>query len=79
MGSTDDAVIWKYANTHSFTFSTKDKDFASLSMVWGTPPKVILLLTGTCSTASVERIIRKNAVRLSEFEADPKRGLLILR
>jgi predicted nuclease of predicted toxin-antitoxin system len=41
----------------SFTFLTKDKDFASLSIAWGAPPKVILLQTDNCSTATIERII----------------------
>ena len=79
MGSTVDAVLWEYAKRHAFTFLTKDKDFASLAIVWGAPPKVILLQTGNCSTSSIERLIRGNAVRLSEFEGDPKRGLLILK
>ena len=79
MGGTADAVIWKFARAHAFTFLTKDKDFGSLGMVWGAPPKVILLQTGNCPTASIERIIRRNAIRLSDFEADPKRGLLVLR
>ena len=54
LGSTPDAVIWEYAKAHGFTFLTKDKDFASLSITWGAPPKVILLQTGNCSTARIE-------------------------
>ena len=79
LGSSDDAIIWQHAKTHSFTFLTKDKDFANLGLAWGSPPKTILLRTGNCSTAAIERVIRSNAVRLSEFEADPKRSVLILR
>jgi predicted nuclease of predicted toxin-antitoxin system len=78
MGSTDDAILWEYAKTHAFTLLTKDKDFASLGLAWGAPPKVILLQTGNCSTARIERL-RSHAVRVSDFEADTKRGLLILR
>jgi predicted nuclease of predicted toxin-antitoxin system len=79
LGSTEDVVIWRYAKAHDFTFLTKDKDFANLGIAWGAPPKVILLQTGNCSTTSIEGIVRKNAVRLSDFEADPKRSLLVLR
>jgi predicted nuclease of predicted toxin-antitoxin system len=39
LGRTPDAVIWEYAKTHGFTFPTKDKDFAGLSMTLGAPPK----------------------------------------
>ncbi len=48
-------------------------------MVWGAPPKVILMQTGNCSVADLIRIIRSNAIRLSEFDHDDKRSLLILR
>jgi predicted nuclease of predicted toxin-antitoxin system len=41
LGSTPDAVIWEYAKAHGFTFLTKDKDFASLSITWGAPPKLL--------------------------------------
>jgi predicted nuclease of predicted toxin-antitoxin system len=79
LGSTPDGVIWKYAQAHRFTFLTKDKDFASLSIIWGAPPKVILLQTGNCSTAKIERILRDNAIRFADFENDARRSLLILR
>lgn len=79
LGSAPDAGIWVYAKEHGFTFLTKDKDFASLSITWGWPPKVILLQTGNCSTSTVERIVRRNAIRFSEFEDDNKHSLLILK
>ena len=62
-----------------FTFLTKDKDVVNLSLTLGSPPKVVLLQTGNCSTSQIERIIRSNAVRFSEFDNDSKRSLLLLR
>jgi len=79
LSGTPDAVVWEYAKEHRFTFLTKDKDFASLSITWGAPPKVILLQTGNCSTAQIERIVRGNAIRFSDFESDTRRSLLILK
>ena len=79
LGSTPDAVIWEYAKAHGFAFLTKDKDFANLSLAWGAPPKVILLLVGNCSTTELAKMIRSNAVRFSDFEQDGRRGLLVLR
>jgi predicted nuclease of predicted toxin-antitoxin system len=79
LGSTSDAVIWEYAGTNQFAFLTKDKDFMNLSLALGAPPEVVLLQTGNCSTSQIERIIRFNAVRFSEFDSDTKRGLLVLR
>lgn len=79
LSGTPDVTIWQFAKEYGFTFLTKDKDFASLSIVWGSPPKVIPLQTGNCSTADIDRMIRNSAIRLAEFENDAKRSLLILR
>ena len=79
LSGTPDDRIWEYAKMHGFVFLTKDKDFANLSIVRGTPPQVILLQTGNCSSLEVLRILRDNAIRLSEFEREIRRSLLILR
>jgi predicted nuclease of predicted toxin-antitoxin system len=79
LGSTPDGIIWDYAKAQGFTFLTKDKDFASLSITWGAPPKVILLQTGNCATPTIEHIIRHNAIRFAAFENDTRRSLLILK
>lgn len=79
LSGSPDTVIWEYAKAHGFTFLTKDKDFANLSIVCGSPPKVILLQTGNCSSTDLIRLVRDNAIRLSEFEIDPRHSLLILR
>ncbi len=79
LASAPDEVIWEYAKKHGFTFVTKDKDFANLSIVLGAPPKAVLLQTGNCSTVDLIRILRNNAIRLSEFERNTRRSLLVLR
>ena len=63
LGSSSDITIWDFAKANHFTFLTRDKDFANLSIAKGAPPKVILLQTGNCSTVEVIRMIQKNAVR----------------
>jgi predicted nuclease of predicted toxin-antitoxin system len=78
-GRTPDGLIWEYAQTHGSAFLTKDKDFASLSLARGAPPKVILLQTGNCSTDEVLSMVHRNAIRLTDFEGDAQRALLILR
>lgn len=79
LSATADAIIWQYAKANGFVFLTKDKDFANLSMVWGAPPKLVVIQTGNCTTDHLIGIIRNNAIRLSEFESDASRSLLILR
>jgi predicted nuclease of predicted toxin-antitoxin system len=79
LSSAPDAAIWEYAKANDLAFVTKDKDFAGLSMVRGAPPKVVLVQTGNSSTALIENVLRSNAIRISEFERDLKRSLLILK
>lgn len=79
LSGTADDIIWEYAKENGFAFLTKDKDFANLSMVRGTPPKVILLQIGNCPAKDVIHLIRDNAIRFAEFESDRKRSVLILR
>lgn len=79
LSNTADAEIWEYARSHGFTFLTKDKDFAHLSLAWGAPPKVVLVQTGNCTTRQLVLILRNNAIRFAEFENDARRSLLILR
>ncbi len=74
-----DAAIFGWAKAHGLAFLTKDKDFANLSIILGAPPKVVLLQTGNCSTTDLIQIVRYNEIRLSEFEFDPARSLLVLR
>lgn len=78
LGHTSDEFIWEYSQVHGFAFPTKDKDFASLSLARGAPPKVILLQTGNCSADEVLSIVRSNAIRLTDFDSDGQRALLIL-
>jgi predicted nuclease of predicted toxin-antitoxin system len=79
LGGVADTLIWEHAKQRDLTVLTKDRDFANLSIVRGAPPKVILLQTGNCSTTDIIRIMRNNAIRLSEFHRETKRSLLILK
>jgi predicted nuclease of predicted toxin-antitoxin system len=79
LSGSPDSEIWEYAKENGFAFVTKDKDFASLGMVRGAPPKVVLLQTGNCSTGNIIGIVRTNAIRIAQFQTDEKRSLLFLR
>jgi len=38
--------VWQYAKDNNFIIVTKDSDFYDLSLVQGSPPKVIWLQSG---------------------------------
>ena len=60
----DDAVVWRHAADKDFAIVTLDSDFADLSALRGAPPKIVWLRCGNRSTAEVEAILRKHALRI---------------
>jgi len=75
---TPDTDVWHQAKNLGYAIVTMDKDFANLSLVWGAPPKVILLQLGNCSVQQMEDRIRRDAVRISEFVTNSPKGLLVI-
>jgi len=57
---------------------TKDEDYNNLSVLRGSPPKVIWLQLGNCSTSQVEAVFRARFADIEAFEKDPSVGTLVL-
>jgi predicted nuclease of predicted toxin-antitoxin system len=75
--ATDD-VIWDFARQNGLTVVSKDEDYNNMSVVRGSPPKVIWLLLGNCTTAQVEAVFRARFADIQAFEQDPSVGTLAL-
>lgn len=60
----EDTAVWRYAAEHGYAIVTLDSDFADLSALWGAPPKILWLRCGNHSTADVEMLLRKHALRI---------------
>jgi predicted nuclease of predicted toxin-antitoxin system len=78
LGSASDEDVWEYARLNGFAVVTKDEDYNNLSVVRGSPPKVIWLQLGNCTTAQVQAIFRARFADIEEFENDPSVGTLVL-
>ena len=72
----EDNYIWEFAKTNEFTIITKDSDFNELLLVNGYPPQVIWIRIGNCKIADIERIIRSNAIILTNFHRGQESGIL---
>lgn len=72
-----DEQIWKFAQVSGFTIVTKDKDFANLSVVWGSPPKVIFLRVGNCKVSDILILLQRHAIAISDFHQS-QRSVLVL-
>jgi predicted nuclease of predicted toxin-antitoxin system len=71
-----DRQVWEFAEEEGYTIVTKDSDFNEMLVVWGSPPDVIWLRLGNCTTDAIERAIRNNADALEELAQSDETGLL---
>ncbi len=62
-----DVKIWQYAQENGFAILSKDSDFAQRSTLLGSPPKVIWLRIGNCTTTRADFILRNAALRIRTF------------
>jgi predicted nuclease of predicted toxin-antitoxin system len=77
LGSADNAV-WDYAKAHGFTIVSKDSDFSERSFLYGSPPKVIWIRFGNCSTTEIEELLRAAKELIQKFVEDDLETCLVL-
>ena len=73
-----DRRIWDFARTEGIVIVSTDSDFYELATTIGPPPKVIWLRRWTHPTRDAERVLRREAIRITQFLADPELGVLVL-
>jgi predicted nuclease of predicted toxin-antitoxin system len=78
LGSADDSSVWDYAKNNGFTIVSKDSDLHDRSLLYGSPPKLIWLRIGNCTTARLENLLRTYSAEIRNFEANPLEAFLVL-
>ena len=73
-----DLAVWAYARTHDCVIVTKDSDFSDIAVLRGFPPKAIWLRLGNCTTADIERLMRRGHQAILAFSDDPFASVLEL-
>lgn len=73
-----DREIWEFAKARDFVIVSTDSDFYELATTIGPPPKVVWLRRWTHPTRDAERVLRREAIRITEFLADLELGVLVL-
>lgn len=76
-GGSDDHV-WQLAINRNCVLVTKDEDFHRLSVLRGSPPKVIWIRIGNCTTADVARLILGRLHDIERFVAQEEANVLEL-
>lgn len=73
-----DRAIWARAATDGFILVTKDQDFHRLSVALGSPPKVLWIRLGNCTTSDVARLLRFRVEDVRTFIQDAEAKFLAL-
>lgn len=74
-----DEAIWECARKNSYVIVTADADLVALSQRLGWPPKVIHIEQCDFPLRLIEDLLRRNAVRITEFDKDANAALLSVR
>src|SRR5580704_17264651 len=73
-----DLDIWEYAAANRLMIVSKDVDFQQRALLFGSPPKVIWLRMGNCTTSAVAKLLRLHRADIQAFEADADASFLAL-
>ena len=73
-----DPSVWEYAKNNDLMLVSKDSDMHQRSFVFGSPPKVVWVRLGNCSTADVEKLLRGHFAAVKTFYEDPYASFLSL-
>ncbi|HEY4697249.1 MAG: hypothetical protein A3J49_12490 [Gallionellales bacterium RIFCSPHIGHO2_02_FULL_57_16] len=78
MGAASDREVWEYAREHNYTLVSKDSDFHELSLLYGSPPKVVWLRRGNCTTRQIEFILRNRLENIRSLVDNPESTYLVI-
>lgn len=67
LSTANDRAIWDFAALNGFSIVTKDVDFGDLSILLGSPPKIVWIQLGNCSTDDIETLLRTRKEQIAEF------------
>jgi len=78
LAEADDDTVWRVARDNGYVIASKDSDFQQRSLLHGSPPKVIWIRIGNCTTSEIEQLVRRHSVSIHTFEQDESQSMLIL-
>ena len=73
-----DEAVWDHAVQQQFVIISKDSDFRQRSFLFGSPPKVVWIRRGNCTTIEIEALIRSHYQDLLTFDQTVSAAFLAL-
>ena len=78
LSGASDEEVWQYALANGYAIVSKDSDFSHKSVLLGSPPKIIWLRIGNCTTARAEFVLSNVVSQIHDFLARSNESCLIL-
>lgn len=78
LGTAPDRKVWEYARAHNYTLVSKDSDFHELSLLYGSPPKVVWIRRGNCTSKQIEFILRNKLENIRLLVDSPEATYLVI-
>jgi predicted nuclease of predicted toxin-antitoxin system len=72
----EDPDIWLFAHDHDYVIVTFDSDFYDISLLNGSPPKIIWIRTGNLSTNEIIELLKENKDTIYDFLKRPEHAEL---
>jgi predicted nuclease of predicted toxin-antitoxin system len=76
--SASDGDVWHFAAENDFAIVSKDSDFSELCALRGSPPKVIWLRIGNCTTQHACHALRDSFTSIHAFLRTSEESCLVL-
>jgi predicted nuclease of predicted toxin-antitoxin system len=74
-----DRQIWEYAKQHGYMIVTFDSDFYDFSIIWGSPPKIILIRSFNQTTHYIAELLIKHKDNIVAFSQNSSLDCLEIR
>lgn len=72
LNNSEDHEIWEYSKNKNYVIVTFDSDFYEISLISGTPPKIIWVRTGNLTTNEIAKLIENNKSTIFDFVNNPE-------
>jgi predicted nuclease of predicted toxin-antitoxin system len=77
-GGAPDRTLWELARSSDFVLTTRDEDFVGMSVLRGTPPKVVWLNVGVSRNAVIAALLQSHAADIDTFVAHAEYAFLAI-
>ena len=71
MLNAEDVTIWDFAKNNEYVIVTFDSDFYDISLLKGTPPKIIWIRFGNLTTNKIIELLETKHLAIRDFIENP--------